>query len=91
MRISVSEAAKTLKLTAEQVIERCEDERLFAIQENGIWILDSDYLAQTFPAEVWVFPDPSLGPIAMFVFGDDIRLFYANDVRFLNQFKGGRK
>ena len=76
MRISVSEAAKTLRLTAEQIIERCEDQRLFAIQENGIWILDSDYLAQTFPAEVWVFPDPSLGPIAIFVLGEDIRLFY---------------
>ncbi|RUS52440.1 hypothetical protein QI30_16885 [Kurthia sp. 3B1D] len=76
MRISVTEAAKALKLTTEQVIERCEDERLFAIQENGIWILDSDYLAETFPAEVWVFPDPTLGPVAIFIASEEIRLFY---------------
>jgi len=76
MKITVREAARILQLTEQEVIIMCEDDRLFAIQQHGEWVLDDDYLQRTFPAEVWVFPDAALGLVPIFILSDDIRLFY---------------
>lgn len=76
MKITVREAAQKLALSEEEVIVLCEEDRLFAIQQQGEWVLDDDYLQRTFPAEVWVFPDAALGLVPIFIVSDDIRLFY---------------